>query len=107
MWFAGQYSSNYYNVNSLDLPPFPSQSKVGSSFWNQSLAERPWLLELDRAGMNAKPVSTLPIYGYWGTTRSNYEQQIIRGSISPAQGLAQLNSDANNYLAQFKATHPN
>lgn len=107
MWFAGEYSSNYYNVNSLDLPPFPSQAKVGSSFWNQSPAERPWLLELDRAGMNAKPVTTLPIYGYWSTTRSNIEQEIIRGATNPEQGLAQLNDEANNYLAQFKATHPN
>lgn len=105
-WLGSQYATNYYNEKTLDLPPFPSGAQVGSKFWKEAPAERPWLKELDTAGRGAGPVAAVPTYSYWSTTRSRYEQEIIRGTISPQQGLTQLNANANAYLQQFNATHP-
>lgn len=105
-WLGSQYATNYYNEKTLDLPPFPSGSQVGSKFWNAAAAERPWLAEFDRAGRTAAPVSAVPVFSYWSTTRSRIEQDIIRGTVSPKQGLSELDSTANSYLHQFNATHP-
>lgn len=105
-YLAGPYATNYYNITTLDLPAFPHGSVVNSVFWKKAPAERPWLSEFDRAGATAKPVSATPVNPYFVTQRSNYEQRIIRGAVSPKQGLQELNTMVNQYQSQFNATHP-
>ncbi len=106
IWLDQPYADNYLATKEGNLDPEIGASTPGSAFWTANPPLRPWLNELHNAGNHAPPVAITPVYSYWETIRPTYEQEILSGKISPAAGLAALQSKIAQYQREYTLTHP-
>lgn len=106
VWMDESSANNYLNSKAENLNPAISASAPTSSFYKDNPVLQPWLKELHNAGNHAPDVSVTPVYSYWENTRPTYEEEILTGKVTPAAGLAALQSNISQYQKQFDLTHP-